>query len=432
MKQKRSRRRKWVWRILILLLLGGGIGGYFYFTSGEKAIPVQSGEVTKGELSQVVSASGRVNPMLQVEISANISAEIRQLHVKEGDPVKKGQTLASLDSQRYLANNEQSDAGLKAARAQVQQSKAQLELAQKNFDRQQKLYEQNHVTKEALDAMETQLTVAQATLAAAQFQVNQAQAGSRISGDELSKTTVVSPMDGMVTRLVKDEGEIALGSTFARDVIMEISDLNKIVATVDVDEADVVRVKLGNKASIEIDALPDVKFEGEVIEIAGSATVSQLGTQEETVSFQVKVLLKGDTSKIRPGMSATADIVTDTKTDVFQVKIQCVTMRDPEQEAATIEEKPAPKGKDDAGAAIIGDLSKMKELVFAIEDNRIKPVWIETGISSEKNIEIRGEGLTEGMPVVCGPFKTLNRQLKPGDLIEVKSDSEIESLTEKK
>jgi len=431
MKRKRSRPRKWLWRLLILLLLGGGVGAYLLFSSGEKPVPVQSGEVAKGELSQIVSASGRVNPEVQVEISANISAEIRAIHVREGEEVAKGQTLVSLDSQRYQANSQQTDAGLKAARAQERQAEAQLALAQKNFERKKQLSTESHITKEALDAAETELTVARANLDTARFQVNQAQAGSRISGDELSKTTIVSPIAGVVTRLIKEEGEIALGSTFARDVIMEISDMTKIVATVDVDEADVVRVTIGDRATVEIDALPDTKFEGEVMEIAGSATVSQLGTQQETVSFEVKVLLKGDTSAIRPGLSATADIITETKDDVFQVKIQCLTMRDPDQEITASEDKSSAKEKDDTGPAIIGDLSKMKNVLFAIENERIKPVWIETGISSDTHIEITGEELAEGMQIVCGPFKTLNRQLQPGDLVEVKSESEIERLTKK-
>jgi HlyD family secretion protein len=424
-----SRKWKWIW-LLVFVAVAASVAVVVVLTAGEDEIPVQKGKVTKGELRQIVSASGNVNPAVKVEISANISAEITKLHVREGDPVNKGDVLVSLDAYRHKANNRQAQAGLQAAQAQVRLAKARLNLAQKTFDRQNELFAKKLTSKELLDAAETEAAVAEASLAAAKDNASQASAGLMVTRDELSKATIRSPMDGVVTRLSKEEGEIALGSTFARDVIMVVSDPSEIIAKVDVDEADVVEVEIGDNATIEIDALPGQKFDGNVIEIAGSAKVTQLGTQEETVDFEVEVLLKGDTSLMRPGMSATADIVTEVKDAVLQVPIQCVTMRDPAalaklaaaadeadegdeaEEAVEAEEEDEPK---DSGAAVVGDFSKMKEMLFAIDEGVLRAVWIETGISSDSHMEVAGEGLAEDLEIVCGPFKTLNRELKPGD-----------------
>ena len=422
MKKTNTRKRKIIW-LIVALIIAAIIGVVLYVTSGEKAIKVQSDKVTKGELSQVVSASGHVNPAIKVEISANISGEIQKIHVREGDAVAKGQILVELDNRRYLATNEQSSAALKASKAQLRLSEAQLEMAEKTFQRQEELLSKKLTTKEAFDNAKTQLDVARASRDATRDAIRQAEAGLNLSADELGKTTIRSPMEGVVTRLQKEEGEIAIGSTLTRDVIMVIADPGQMVAEVEVDEADIVNVRLNNAAKVEVDALPGQKFDGKVIEIAGAATVNELAAQTQqdtTVTFAVKVLLEGDISKIRPGMSATADIITETKQDVFQVPIQCLTMRDP----ATLDKQTEPaksKPGEDAGA-VLGDITKMKEVLFAIVDHRVKPVWVETGISSDTHYEISGEGLTENMEVVSGPFKTLNRELKPGDLVEVDKD----------
>lgn len=427
-KKTPRKHRKWLYLILALVVIAGIVGAVIVLT-GKDEIAVQSGKVTQGELTQLVSASGRVNPATKVEISANVSAEIRQIHVREGDRVQRGQMLVSLDSRRYQANNQQAQAAVQAARAQARLAEARLELAKKTLKRTRELFDKKLASTEVLDAAETEVAVLEAGAQAARDSARQAAAGSKVTSDELAKATIVSPMDGVVTRLNKEEGEIALGSTFARDVIMEISDPARIIATVDVDEADIVDIELGDRATVEIDALPDVKFAGQVVEIAGSASVSLLGTQEETVSFEVEVLLEGDTSKTRPGMSATADIVTEVKTSVFQVPIQCVTMRDPEALKKAAEEgepeaedatpaEEAPEAKD-TGAAVIGDITKMKELLFAIVDGAAQPLWVETGISSDTQMEVTGEGLAADQEIICGPFKTLNRELKPGDLVTV-------------
>jgi len=413
--------KRW-WFIVLVIIMLAIVALIVYSAVTEKKTPVQVGKITRGELQQIVSASGNVNPAVKVEISANIAGEITRLHIREGERVEKGQILVELDNYRYAANKDQSLAGLRAAEANSRLAKAQYEMQQRTFKRTQELRKKSLVSEEAVETAQTQLKVAKASQDAAIDAVRQARAVLRLSRDELKKTIIRSPMDGVVTDLRKEEGEIAIGSTFTRDVIMVVSDPSRIVATVEVDEADIIEVGLGDRATVEIDALPDQKFDGEVIEIAGSAKVNSLGTQEESVSFEVKVLLSGDTSLVRPGMSATADIVTETREAVLQVPIQCVTMRDP----AIIEQMTQDESAEKKPMPVIGqgDFTKLKELLFAVENDRATPIWVTTGISSDTNIEIEGEGVAEDMTIICGSFKTLNREIKPNDLVVVAPGAE--------
>ncbi|HPQ70145.1 MAG TPA: efflux RND transporter periplasmic adaptor subunit [bacterium] len=440
-KAKKRFYRKWWFRILVLAVVGLTVL-IVYSALQEPKVMVQTGKVAKGELTQVVSASGRVNPAVEVEISANIAGEITKINTREGEHVEKGQVLVTLDNQRYAASHDQARSLLEVAKTELARTKAQHDLAASSFARSQELFKQKLISQEALEVSETEFKVAKAALKAAKDNIRNANAGLQISGNELSKTVIRSPIDGVVTSLKKEEGEIAIGSTFTRDVIMIVSDPNHFVATVDVDEADIVDIEIGDDATVELDAFPDNKFQAKVIEIAGSATVSSQGLQEETVSFQVKVLLDGDTAQIRPGMSATADIVTEKKADVLHVPIQCVTMRDPQQLAKEEnkdkkpeEASPTPVANEEATPAATeeatektapaeapGSIKRLKELLFAIKDNRAVPVWITTGISSETQIEIEGEQVAEGMEIVCGSFKTLNRELKPNDLLEIEPE----------
>ncbi|HPM75525.1 MAG TPA: efflux RND transporter periplasmic adaptor subunit [bacterium] len=448
-KAKKRFYQKWWFRILAFAVVC--LTAFVVYSAlQEPKVIVQSGKVAKGELTQVVSASGRVNPAVEVEISANIAGEITKINTREGERVEKGQVLVTLDNQRYAASYDQSRSMLEVAKTELARAKAQHDLAASSFERSQQLFKQKLISQEALEISETELKVAQAALKAAQDNIRNANAGLQISGNELSKTTIRSPIDGVVTSLKKEEGEIAIGSTFTRDVIMIVSDPNHFVATVDVDEADIVDIEIGDDATVELDAFPDAVFQAKVIEIAGSATVSEMGLQEETVSFQVKVLLEGDTALIRPGMSATADIVTEKKPDVLHVPIQCITMRDPEQLAKEADKNkkaenasPTPAASEQATPAATeeaadksepaeapGSIKRMKELLFAIKDNRAVPVWIVTGISSETDIEVEGEQVVDGMEIVCGSFKTLNRELKPNDLLEIEPEGKAEQPEE--
>ena len=255
MAKKRFYKRIWFWCLIVLI--AAGVGASVYYSTREKALKVQVGKVASGELVQIVSASGHVDPAVKVEISANIAGEITRILVHEGDQVGKGQVLVTLDSRQYAASRDQAAAAMSASRANVRLSEAQLELARRTYERQVKLLDKKLTTQEVVDSALTQMRVAQANADAAREAVNQAAATVNQSSDALGKTVIRSPMDGVVTKLNKEEGEIAMGSQFTRDVIMIVSDPARMVATVDVDEADIIEIKMGDRADVSIDALPD-------------------------------------------------------------------------------------------------------------------------------------------------------------------------------
>ncbi|MDZ7262849.1 MAG: efflux RND transporter periplasmic adaptor subunit, partial [candidate division KSB1 bacterium] len=294
--------------IMVIVNLKKGRGG---------EIAVQTDKVKRGDITQTVSGSGKVQPEVEVKISANVAAEIIKLHVKEGDPVKKGQLLVELDKARY-------EAAVDRARSNLKSAEANLKKAQSDYKRVQDLFEKNLSSLADLENAEASLQLAESNVAQAKASLTQAE-------DDLSKTIIRSPIDGIVTKLNKEEGEIALGSQFQADVIMTVADLSRMEVVTEIDENDVVLISLGDEAKIEVDAVPDTSFKGIVSEIAHSATIRGRGTQEEVTNFEVSVAIKENVEKLRPGMSATVDISTETHKDVLHVPIQCVTVRMPDE-----------------------------------------------------------------------------------------------------
>ncbi|MCZ7582319.1 MAG: efflux RND transporter periplasmic adaptor subunit [Deltaproteobacteria bacterium] len=292
-------------------------------------------------------------------------------------PGQKGDLLAKLDSTRYRANRDQAYAAQKAAASQVEMVRANLEQARRTYDRTVKLHQQELVSDEALENARTQVEALEAQLQSAVDDVGRAGANLRLTSDDVSKTVLRAPIDGIIISLKKEIGEIVMGSQLTRDVIMTVADMSKMEIVVEVDENDVPDLRLGQTARITVDAFPDQKFEGTVTQIANSAKVVGFGTQEETTSFDVTVTLRGDVSAIRPGMSATADIETATHDDVLAVPIQCLTMRDPEADP----EKDLAHVRSD----------KLKDVVFKVADNRSALAVVTTGIASEFDMEIAGK-----------------------------------------
>lgn len=379
-----------------------------------KTIEVTSEKVKQGDITQVVSGSGKVQPEVDVQISARISAEIIKLHVKEGDKVNKGKLLVELDRERSKAQFDQAKSNLKSAQANMKK-------AQADYTRVKDLFERKLTSQADLDAAEANLLLAESEIERSSALLKQAD-------DDLAKTRLISPMDGTVTQLLKEEGEIALGSQFQADVIMTVADLTRMEILTEIDENDVVLVELGDKATIEIDAISDEKFTGRVSEIAHTATTRGRGTQEEVTNFEVKIAVRSDVKKLRPGMSATVDIETETHSDVLHIPIQCVTVREPkktdqdDQEENVDENNQADSGneKDEAGAKLQQkNKEEMVEVVFVISDGIAKQVQIETGISNDTDIEVVS-GLEKGQQVVTGPYKTLAKTLKDGSQIKIK------------
>ncbi len=358
--------------------------------SSQPAVKVQAEEVERKDISSKVTASGRIQPETMVKISANIPARIISLPVKEGQAVEKGQLLVLLDKTRYVANVER-------ARSSLNSAISNLKKVEGDYKRAKKLY-----GKELTSESEMELLKAQ--YATAKSGVEQGRASLKEAEDDLSKCTITSPISGLITRLNKEEGEMVLGAQFQEDVIMVVADLTRIEAQVDVDETDVVDVKPGQEAEIEVDALPDTVLHGQVKEISNTATTTGYGTQEEVTNFRVKITLLDPHPSLRPGMSATVDIITAHHPDSLSVPIQAVVMRPPLKEE-----------KDDS----LSSKKKVKpvEVVFVVEDGVAHQRQVKTGISSETDMEIL-DGLKEGDKVVTGGYRTL-RDLKDGDKVKI-------------
>jgi HlyD family secretion protein len=389
-------------------------------------IVVQTEKATKGRVVATVSGSAKIQPEIQVKISAKVSGQILKLGVIEGDRVKKGQFLVQLDQEFYKAEVQQN-------RSNVKFSHAGYDKAKSDYERVEKLYNSKL-------ASTAELEIAKSTFEQAKAQVEQSEAMLNQSQDNLAKTTMYAPMDGVISQLNKKVGEMAMGSQFTLDVIMVVADLAKMRAETEIDENDVVSVSLGDTAKVSIDAYPDTTFKGVVTEIANTGTVTGTGTKNEVTNFLVKVLMIQKPHTIRPSMSSTVDIITRVKNTVVKVPIQCVTVRQP------LKPKPEPKAKgakadegkkaketkkdekkaekpDSAASKKIKESPSSKEekpvkVVFVFKNGVAHQTAVETGISSDTEIEIV-KGLSEGDEVVSGSYRILSKQLKDGDKVTV-------------
>ncbi len=393
--------------------------------NGDRAITVQTSKVEQQKIVETVTATGRIQPKTQVKISADVAAKITQLKVKEGEWVEKGKFLVQLDRERFLAVEESAAANLKASESNVQLAKENMYKAEKDYIRIKELFDQNLESQANLDQTYAADRAEKARYNSALQQVEQAKAVLKQAKDDLSKTTIYAPMSGTISELNKEVGEIALGSQFQEDVIMIISNLSGMEALVNVDENDIVSVSVGDSATIEVDAMPDKVFHGVVSEIASSAKISRSGTTDQKTEFEVKISIVTPGKELRPGMTASSDIVTDTRESALGIPIQCVTVRTPEQLKK--------KGSKPGGSVAIADSSSeggyvpdkdgFVEVVFVVEDDLAKAIQVKTGIQSETHIEIV-EGLSEGDEIVTGSFRAISQTLQNHSQVEVKNENQ--------
>lgn len=388
----------------------------------EDAVEVQTEKVKRGDVIKTVSASGKIQPVTDIKISSNVSAKILQLTVKEGDKVKRGQVLVSLDRTFYDAQLDQAKAEHLRAKSQVATAQANYEKAQQDFARVKDLTAKQLASASELEVAQTTLSTTRASVESAESQVQAAEASAQQAADNLSKTTIYAPIDGTISKLNKKVGEIALGSQFSQDVIMIVANLNEMEARVNVDENDVVAVEIGDTAVIEVDALTEQKLRGRVTEIANSATVKATGTSEEKTEFEVKIALDDTPLMLRPGMSTTSDITTDVRGNTLKVPIQCVTVREPER----LKRK---EGVEKEGAAMASDTNTqfvpnkdgVVEIVFVIENGMAVARPVKTGIQSESHIEIL-DGIKENDEVVVGNFRAISKILENGSKVKVDNE----------
>ncbi len=375
------------------------------FRSGEKTYKVEVDKVKKGDITSIVTGSGKVQAITDVKISATVPGVIISLPVKDGDMVKKGQLLVQIDPSEYKSTVAQAEAQVNSARASLEQAKLV-------YERQKKLYEKNLTSQEQFDQTQTQYNVAKAQYEQSQANLNQAK-------DLLAKTTITSPMNGKITELMKKEGEMVTGATYNPTEIMTISDLTAFEVEVEIDETDIAKVKLDQGAKIKIDAFPDTSFEGEVSEIGNTAKITGYGTQDQVVNFLVKVLLKDEVKGIKPWMSASVDITTASQKEVLNIPIAAVVMREEKKDTLNTNTK---KGEAEASTSTEEepkDKKKKKEVegIFLVEKDRAKFVPVKTGIADQQNIEIVS-GLKENDQIITGSYKIL-RTLKDGDKVKI-------------
>jgi HlyD family secretion protein len=423
-----------------LFLIGGGalvvliIVVLNLTSSSDAKVDVNTDKVKQGKLISMVTASGKVQPRTEVKISANVSGEIISIPVVEGQRVAKGDLLVQLDPKQYEAQVRQSQAGYDAALASMRLEEASAEEAKLVYDRQQALYAKKLTSEEAYDAARTRYTTAKASAEAARARAQQAKAAVDQARESLGYTTIHSPIDGYVTNMLAETGEIVMGSlNYQATVIMVVSDLSEIEVEVEVDETDIALVALDQKVDIELDAMRDTTFAGRVTQIGNTAKVSSLGTQDQITNFMVTILVTDSVPNIKPGMTATCDITTDERDNAVKIPIGAVVLRDesilekdkdvPAESSSAISVSEAvaagedERAKDDDEA---DDEAKKKPIegVFVVRDGKAEFVRVSTGIADQQNIEITS-GLEEDEEIVVGPFRTL-RTLKDGDLVEIK------------
>lgn len=405
---------------IIILVIGVMIILISTRNEGNQGIAVETAKVERQKIVETVTATGRIQPKTKVKISADVAAKIIDLNVKEGEWVEKGNLLVQLDRERFLAAMESAEANLKASESNATLAKENMFKAEKDYVRIKELFEQNLETQANLDQTYAADKAEKARYNSALQQVEQAKAVLKQARDDLSKTTIYAPMSGTISELNKEVGEIALGSQFQEDVIMIISELSGMETLVNVDENDVVSVAVGDSATIEVDALPDQVFHGVVSEIASSATITGSGTMDQKTEFEVKISIIDPGKELRPGMTASSDIITETREDALGIPIQCVTVRTPAQ---------LKKKEPEAGGVAVADNSSEEnyvpdkdgfvEVVFVVEDGIAKARQVKTGIQSETHIEII-EGLSEGEKIVTGSYRAISQTLQNQSQVEVK------------
>ncbi len=378
----------------------------------ERGVEVRFEKVGRRDLVAAVTASGKIQPKSKVDVSPDITGRITQIVVHEGDLVEKGQFLLQIDPTIYQAGLQRAEANYASAQASLVQSIASRDQASRALDRTKQLKRQdpNLVSNEQMEQAQTAFNVAEAVANSAQHQVDQARAGMREARDQLAKTRIVAPMTGRVTRLAVEEGEMAIPGNFSRDVglLLTVSDLSVIQTKVNVDETDVVRIHLGDSVEVSIDAFPDTAFVGRVTRIANSAllaqTVSPGGSNDRAVDYEVEITLENPPSDVRPDLSATARIITDTRTKALSIPIIALTVR--ENTPVTTESR--------RDTAQVGK-KKESEGVFIVVNGKATFRAVKVGIAGDEYFEVL-EGVTENEEIVAGPYQSI-RDLKDGTAV---------------
>jgi HlyD family secretion protein len=427
-KQRRARRKKQIIYGSIALVALWIIASIIW-NKREKPIPVTTETAIRKTIVQTVSATGKIQPEVEVKISPEVAGEIIELPVEDGMRVKKGDLLVKIKPDSYKALLEQQEAAISAAKATNLQQKATMMKTEHDFKRAEDLFNKKLISEQEYNAREADDDVAKNTYESSLHEIERAQAGSSQARDQLSKTTIYSPIDGTITILNSKLGErlVATGQ-FAGTEVMRVADLGHMEARVDVNENDVVNVKLGDKAEVKIDAYGDRKFNGNVYQIGNTGKTTGAGTQEEVTNFEVKIRIEDHDVVLKPALSCTADIHTNEVKDVVAVPMQAVTIRTGEsnlspEEIEKKKQKVTQRDKGDNSAEFVNERAekaaqkeereKLVKVVFLKKGNKAQIAKVTTGISDDTYTEIKS-GIQAGDEVISGSYSAISRKLKEG------------------
>lgn len=398
-----------------LVVIGGVIAGSVARASGKK-VEVQTGKVGKKDLVSKVSASGEIRPKKFVNVSSDVAGRIVHLLIKEGDRVKRGQILARIDAKRYEEGARQSEASLAASRSDLDRAIADLELSRQSLERQRKMHEDKLVADQILEQAQSEFKMKQAAVESQRKRIAQQAAVVATTQDDLGKTTVMAPMDGVVTSLQKEEGETVIGAqSFSPTVICVVADLSVMEVEILVDETDIRNLALGQTAEVRVDALEGSIIKGEVTEIgssaiprgAAAATASNVNNSNQAKDFKVTVTLKDPPATLRPGLNATADVITARREGVVAAPIQAVVVRQVDKDGKVVDPaigQTAPG--DNPGTPTRSAKLEEKEGVFLVQAGKAVFKPVKTGIVGDTDIEII-EGVKDGDDIVIGSYRTL-------------------------
>ena len=443
--------------LVLLLVIGGAVANMMgWLDAGEQETTVETANAELRTITQIVSASGRIQPETEVIIRPDVSGEIIELNVREGDFIREGDLLLRIKPDIYQARIDELSASLLSQKSRMEEARSTMLQAQSEFQKSEQLYERNLISETEYNQSKTTYESRQANLRAAEYQIQSAQAQLRRAEEELQQTVIRAPRDGTISRLSVEEGERVLGNAqTAGTEMMRIARLNQMEVEVDVNENDIVNVSTDDQVDIEVDAYPNRIFEGRVTEIANSADVTSGGSAEQITNYKVKIRIttphnldsgpedfivqvndqetptRAESPNFKPGMSGTVDIRTNTVVDVVSVPIQSVTVRDfAEDEEITTESAAADSTSDESSSdeALRTNRSSQEEdfrkVVFVNDNGTAKRVEVETGISDNTHIQILS-GVREGDEIVTGNYRVLSRELQEGDKIKVSGENRV-------
>ncbi|MDD2329304.1 MAG: efflux RND transporter periplasmic adaptor subunit [Bacteroidales bacterium] len=395
--------------IVILIIAGRSRSG--------KGLSVTVENPIVKNITEIIPANGKIQPVTEVKISPDVSGEIITLNVEEGDPVKAGQVLLQIKQDQYLSARDRMKAALNQAKAQLAQQEAQYEQVKLSYQRNLSLHQQGAISEAEFEASSSEYAIAEEQLNAARFHVESSQAGLAEAEESLTKTTILSPMNGIVSKLDVERGERVVGtSQMAGTEMLRIANFQEMEVLVDVNENDIVRIRQLDTALVEVDAYPGRQFTGVVTQIANSA--KNIGSSlEQVTNFEVKVFIlpesysdlvsQGFATPFRPGMSASVSIQTETRRNVVAIPIQCITTR--------TELLP------DSVRVQLGPNELVEQVFVLREDNTVEAVSVKSGLQDHMHIEIT-QGLTIEDQVVTGPYSAISRTLNNGAKVEPESE----------